>query len=390
LPIQAFIKDSSSLRKLQIGGRKSSTEKVSYLDDVKNKTSSMVDLKFNYPSLAGESMHIKNWMATHPDASQWLRFPPVAGSDSTRSLAKKWMNIDTDISDLVLANSGNHAITIILETLDPAKGIITDPYTYPAFKHTSALKNILLHAAPSDHEGLTLKGIEEAYARTRANVLYLQPTIHNPTCTVMSLARRQSIADFVKANDMMIFEDDAYRFLHPSPPPSFLELLPSHTIHVNSLSKPFNPLLKTAFVALPHKYVDKITNCIRLSSSGNSSMMNAFAEYVITNGIVDDLIARKRTHAHELQQRMMPTLEGLTIQTHPHSFHLWIRLKEGVSSTKLSASLGEKGILIPTGPDFETAPTGEGEQYLRVALAAERDETVLSHALQQLRQSFIS
>ena len=183
-------------------------------------------------------------MTTQPDPEQWLKFPPVAGSDSTRDIARKWMHLDDHVSDVVLANSGNHAITVILETLNPGvSGIITDAFTYPAFKHSALIRNISLHAAGSDSEGLTLAGIEEAYSRTGAKVLYLQPTIHNPTCTVMSLARRQSIADFVKAKDLTIFEDDAYRFLHPSPPPSFLELLPSHTIHVNSLSKPFNPLL---------------------------------------------------------------------------------------------------------------------------------------------------
>jgi DNA-binding transcriptional MocR family regulator len=350
----------------------------------------MIDLKFNYPSLVEEGTHIRNWMATQPVKESWLTFPPIAGADSTRAIAKKWMKLDTGVSDVVLANSGNHGITVILETLHPGTtGIITDPFTYPAFKHTASLKNIPLHAATSDQEGLTLKGIEETHERTRAKVLYLQPTIHNPTCTVMSLQRRQSIADFVKANGMMIFEDDAYRFLHSSPPPSFLELLPSHTIHLNSLSKPFNPLLKTAFIAVPHQYVNTITNSIRLTSSGNSGMINAFAEYVITTGIVDELIEKKRKHAQQLQLRVLQELQGLDIQTHPNSFHLWMRLKKNISSTRVSESLGEKGILIPTGQDFETVPTGEGQRYLRVALAAERDEKILGNALRQLKECIV-
>jgi DNA-binding transcriptional MocR family regulator len=347
----------------------------------------VIDLKFNYPSLDEEAHHITQWMASRPSPSQWLKFPPVAGTDSTRAIARSWMKLDSAVSDVVLANSGNHAITVILDVLNPGPaGIITDAFTYPAFRHTATAKNIPLHAAVSDHEGLTVQGIEETWQRTRSRVLYLQPTIHNPTCAVMSLARRQSIAAFAKTNDVMIFEDDAYRFLHPSPPPSFLELLPSHTVHVNSLSKPFNPLLKTAFIALPHSFVNDITNSIRLTSSGNSSMMNTLAEYVITTGVVDKLVLMKSKHAHELQQRMLPELKGVSVQTHPHSFHLWLTLGKGISSTKVSAALGEKGILIPTGPDFETVTTNAGERHMRVALAAERNEETLASALRQLRE----
>jgi DNA-binding transcriptional MocR family regulator len=349
----------------------------------------MVDLKFNYPSLAIEAEHISQWMRSAPDPKAWLGFPPVAGGDSIRTVARKWMNLDASVSDVVLANSGNHALTVTLDALNPSAGIITDAYTYPAFKHSATAKNIALHVAASDHEGLTVAGIEEAFSRTQANVVYLQPTIHNPTCAVMSLTRRRAIAEFVRANNMIMIEDDAYRFLHPAAPPAFLEILPSHTIHIHSLSKPFNPLLKTAFIALPHAEVNNFVNCIRLTSSGNSSMINAFTEYLIVNGIIDELMVQKRIHAQQLQERVLPELEGISIQTHPNSFHLWLQLKPGAKSSKVSAALGEAGILIPTGPDFETVSTGAGERHLRVALAAERNEEKLRKALRQIRQEVL-
>jgi DNA-binding transcriptional MocR family regulator len=204
-------------------------------------------------------------------------------------------------------------------------------------------------------------------------------------CTVMSLARRKAVVDFVVKNNLTIIEDDAYRFLHPAAPPSFLDLAPTHTMHIESLSKPFNPLLKITFLALPKAFVNDMANMIRLTSSGSSTLLMAFAEHVIHSGILDELIRKKQSHAVMVKREVASILEELSYITHENSFHLWLTLPRKVKSADVSNSLGQAGILIPTGNDFETAESGAGSHHIRVALAAERNLTKLRGALMELR-----
>lgn len=349
----------------------------------------MINLKLNYPSVPAEGVVIRNYFdSVAPRIDEVLNFPEYGGSIRNLNIAAKYLGIEpiyTSVTSLVSCNSGNHALACIFHALrGRSPGIICEPFSYPPFMALAAQNGFKLFPAEFDEHGITTSGLEKAVAETKSKIVYLQPTIQNPTCAVMPLQRRQELASVVRQHGLLIIEDDAYRFLHPWPPPAFLSLIPEFTFHVFSLSKPFNPLIKTCFVALPTAYVAAVTNQVRFTSSGNSALLSDLSAYVLLNKL-DDIIRMKQDVARERQQKAASLLNGLRFSTYATSFHLWLELPDKFRSSDVSRRLAELNIGVPPGRESSVRNDDQGEHFIRIALGAEKDWNNIENALLKLR-----
>ncbi len=350
----------------------------------------MYDLKFNYPSLPEEAIILKDLLSgiTAEELTALLPFPPFAGRLQQTEALWRMLGFEGEelprAFNLVVCNSGNQALSCILPAIRRRfDQIIAEPFTYPVFKLLAAANNYQVQAAAFDENGMTPEGLPEAVAQWGARLIYLQPTIHNPTCAVMPLNRRKEIVQLAREKDLYIIEDDAYRFLHPSPPASFFQLMPERTFHIFSLSKPFNPLIKTAVVCSPAAFTSWIIEEIRRSSSGASSLSMHLADQLLAGDGLEQLIQQKRSLAVKRQQLAASLLTGLNYITYPTSFHIWIPLPPGVSSTAKTMELYNLNVLVADGADSATHDLPHG--FIRVALGAEREDRRLQEALEMLR-----
>ena len=350
----------------------------------------MTDLKLNYPTIDAEEIVLQNFITENKaNFKNYLRFPNYQGSKDDILIASNWLNIDKFVSskiiDIIVCNSANHSLSCLLQTLKHThKCIITEPFTYPAFKTIALNNGFELVASDFDNKGLTLEGLEKCYAKTKAKLIYLQPTIHNPTCVVMPLERRIEIAEFARKNDILLIEDDAYRFLHPNPPLRLLDLIPENTFHIFSLSKPFNPFVKTAYLTTPVAFKNEIVDSLRLTSSGSSSLLSSLSAYILTNNRVDNIIAEKRALAIHLQKAITPIIKNLSFQTFDTSFHMWLKLPHGIKSDRIVNELLGKSIVIPNGKDFAVNNSTEKENFIRIALGAEKNIEKLQTAITEV------
>jgi DNA-binding transcriptional MocR family regulator len=64
-----------------------------------------------------------------------------------------------------------------------------------------------------DAEGMLPEALEEACQLRRPRLLYLVPTIQNPTTATMSAQRRQALLAVAKRHDLTVIEDDPYWLL---------------------------------------------------------------------------------------------------------------------------------------------------------------------------------
>jgi len=347
----------------------------------------MIDLKLNYPSVEREVFILREYLKdlSNRDSTHLFSFPPYRGTKETLETAADWLNLTPEISNIVLCNSANHALSCVLGALRPNyTTALVEPFTYPAFKTLAFRYGYQLRSCNFDDDGLTLEGVEKAIAETNSKLLYLQPTIHNPTCAVMPIERRRQIADFAQAKDLLLIEDDAYRFLHSNPPPSFLDLIPERTIHIASLSKPFNPLVKTAFLAVPAHLTDAVVDWVRTTSSGNSSLLGDFANYILQKNILREIINAKQASALERQKIAEKVFERHSYRTYPSCFHLWLQLPENIKASQIAAQAAAESVSISSGADFALDALEDGEQFIRLSLGAEREVHKLEEGLQKV------
>jgi DNA-binding transcriptional MocR family regulator len=347
----------------------------------------MTDLKLNYPTIDAEENALKNFITDKKSAfKEFLPFPNYQGNEENLRITSKWLNVESitrsNVSDIVECNSANHSLSCVLQILKQShQSIITEPFTYPAFKSIALNNGFKLLPSEFDSEGLTIEGLEKNYALTKSKLIYLQPTLHNPTCVVMSLERRKLIAEFARQKNILIIEDDAYRFLHPNPPLRFLDLIPENTFHIFSLSKPFNPFIKTSYLIAPTIFKNSIIESVRLSSSGHSSLLSGIAAYLLDNNILNDIILQKQRLAIQLQERLTPLIKKLSFQTFNTSFHIWVKLPEEIKSDILEIELWKKKIMISNGKDFAVDNSQKGERFIRIAFGTEKNIDKIERAL---------
>lgn len=340
----------------------------------------MLNLRVNYPSIPREMDVFKEYCSNiNPAlASKLLHVPYQSLDASGQAIVFNWLHAAPEQSDLISLPSGNNALYCVLSFFRSiTEHIAIEPTTFPGFRMGASSMNYQFHIIDTDEEGMLPEALAEHLKTGKSKLIYLQPTIHNPTCNVMSLARRQAIMEVVRAHeDVYILEDDAYRFLHPDPPPSFLTLFPERTMHVHSMSKPFNPMLRAAYLAAPKGLLRGIENLVQLTSSGSSQLFTDFSIYLMKGELLKNIIREKQQVAQVLQEKIQHIFKGLSYKTFPSSYHIWLK-----ADPDLTEQLAKQGIDIPPGAGFSVTDSSD---HLRIALGMSWDQEELLPGLQTI------
>ncbi len=133
----------------------------------------------------------------------------------------------------------------------PGDPILVEALTYAGVCHVAERLGLRLHGLAIDDEGLLPEALDEAARTGQARLLFVNPTVHNPTTATMSLARREAIAGIARRHDLIVIEDDVYGQLPEDRPPPIAVLAPERTIHISSASKSVAPGLRLRRAAQP-------------------------------------------------------------------------------------------------------------------------------------------
>jgi DNA-binding transcriptional MocR family regulator len=157
--------------------------------------------------------------------------------------------LPTDPDQLVITAGAQEALWLLGRTVRGRQVLAGCP-TYPGLASALAGTPAELTVVPADAAGEDPRAVERA-GRAPGNAVYLMPTGHNPTGTVMPLLRRQALAAIADAGRVAVVEDLTLADLalgtgaqrhsasgaprHNAPPP--LAALSTHVIAVGSVSK---------------------------------------------------------------------------------------------------------------------------------------------------------
>ncbi|AWO02098.1 hypothetical protein DLD77_10525 [Chitinophaga alhagiae] len=344
----------------------------------------MLNLRLNYPSIPREGDVFQAYCQALTDArkSDLLHPPYQALSDAGARTVLQWLHAREGVSRIVPLPSANSGLYCILDWFrGKTPRIACEPFTFPGFKMAASHHGYELAPIASDDEGILPDALERCLQERDCKLVYLQPTVHNPTCSVMPLTRREAVANVIRRfSGVYILEDDAYRFLHPEPPPSFLQLLPEQTLHVYSLSKAFNPLLKSAYLLHPEGVLQGVDNIVRLTTSGVSLLFTAFGLELMNGQLLQDIIREKQAVGQAWHRRCEKIFDGLTYSMFPGSFHLWLQVPDPAALTR---QLYTQQIDVPDGAEFAV---GGNARYVRIALGTVWERPALPAALENIAE----
>ncbi len=354
-------------------------------------TDRMVNLRTNYPGIPAEKELFANFLSEYLPSDDALRSGTFLSPHNALIVPASFINIPqqwlADNSQVLSCSNGTQAIFLLLLSMQREISTIgVEDYTYSGFKTAAEQLNYQLESLACDDEGILPQALKAAVDKG-IRLFYVQPTIHNPTCRVMGESRRKEIASILRNSDALLIEDDAYRFLHPSPPVTFLEMMPRQTIHIFSLSKPYNPFINSCFIVYPKDALASLPRLAEHAGAAPSAVSKHLMLYLAQHSRLKELVKKKQQRARELQVMMLPLLDGLRYQTFETSFHIWITLPNNHCSQKIAMQLKDKNILVNGSHEYAV---GKHEGYIRIAMSAERDMDVLKNAFLTVRDLLLS
>jgi 2-aminoadipate transaminase len=169
-----------------------------------------------------------------------------------------------------------------------------------------------------------------------------------------------------------IIEDAAYRALRfeGQAPPLLASLEPRNVIHINTLSKVFNPGVRLGWVTAPQELVESLT----LAKQGQDQCSTTIGQYLAFAFASKGLIERQTSTAVEIYRRKRDaTLDGLQRYFPPSArwtrpqggFYSWITLPQGIDTEALlPRAIEEASVAYAPGPAFFHNRTGKEHMRL--------------------------
>ncbi|TPI21277.1 PLP-dependent aminotransferase family protein [Mesorhizobium sp. B4-1-1] len=319
-------------------------------------------------------------------AEALLAYHPGPGSPVERAVGSSWLAETGNRlpADRVVVGSGAQALltAIVLSQTREGDTILADALTYPGLIALAEAARRKLVAVANDGDGMRPDDLEEATRRHGARILYLNPTLQNPTASVMPEGRRRELARMAEKLELTIIEDDPYRRLLAAPPPAFLNLAPERTFHVATLAKCFSPFLRTAFLAAPDQQAaERIATAIRGTTMMAPPLMTGLACEWLRSGLAGEITAAVRTEAQARQEIARDILPKGFVASES-GLHLWYPLESQLRSEELAGTARRRGLAISPAEEFAVGQ--EFPNGFRLALGATPNRERLTEGLQGL------
>ena len=320
------------------------------------------------------------------DSELLMTYHLGGGSDSDRQAAAKWlapMFGELDDSQLVVCPGAQAAIAaLILALTQPGDVILAEPIGYPGLRAAATQFGRRIVAVDADRQGMVPAALEQACREHKPGLIYLNPTLHNPTAITMGERRRKQLAGVARRCKVRIVEDDPYWLLADSPPPPIATFAPQQVYYISTLSKCLTPGLRVAFVLLPDAQErERFLVALRSFALMVAPLTAALATQWIFDGTAGELLEGVRREARA-RHRMARDLLAGRYSGAGDGLHVWLELPGYWNSAQLAHAAESEGIAVTPAEAFAT---GSGSvNAIRISLGSIKDSRRLQAGLRRL------
>jgi DNA-binding transcriptional MocR family regulator len=277
--------------------------------------------------------------------------------------------VPTRPDEVVVTNGGQGALSMIAAALiAPGDRVVVEAPTYPGAIEIFSRAGAQIEAIERDHAGPLPDRLERALASRPARLIYLVPTCHNPTGSVISEPRRRELLAIASQRRVQVVEDTVMAELlqGPAPPPDLAAIDAAEVLCIGSLSKCCWGGLRIGWIRAS---TEKVLGLGRLRAAldlGSSALDQAGALAVLDNfepiTAAVRAVARERVEllAGELRRRLPEWRFAIP----RGGWSLWIALPHG-SADDLAALALRHGVAISSGTG--TSPDDRYAGHLRLS-----------------------
>ncbi len=320
----------------------------------------------------------------------WALAPP-AGLPELRQLLATPVGADPD--DVLVVPGGQAGLSTAMRALTrPGAAVLVEVPTYVGAVAAARAAGLRPVPVPTDAGGVRADLLPDAFARSGARLLYLQPTYTNPTGVVLAPERRGQVLAAARQAGAFVLEDDWARYLTldgPAPPPLVNDDDEGRVVHLSSLSKASAPSLRIgALIArgpaaarlAALRTVDDFAVARPLQETALELLGNPAWPRHLTQ--LSRALRARRDHLIYELRRHLPALAPHTVPL--GGLHLWLTLPPGLDDLDVTERARARQLLVGAGrPYYVTEPPGP---RLRLSYAA-ATQTQLSAGVQVLAEA---
>lgn len=354
-----------------------------------------VDLSMNIPPLLGSPAFarlMRNGLAHLGDQlghGDLMNYHIGAGARTDREAAALWLEpvLGRIAPDRVLICAGAQSAlaALLIARSQPGDRIASEGLTYPGLLACARALQRSVTPVAADQQGMLPEDLDRVCQERQPALIYLNPTIHNPTATTMSAQRRQAIHAVASRHRVPIIEDDPYWLLAGDAPAPLATLGGEAPVfYVSTLSKCLAPGLRTAYLVVPPgEPMEPLLDALRAITLMANPCLVSMASSWIRSGQANEMLQKTRQELGQRQKLAARILPGRP-QAHPHGLHLWLDLPPWSDHDRLIRTAQEQGLGVAISSAFSASDTAP--DAIRLSLGGATDQATLKMALQTLSE----
>jgi DNA-binding transcriptional MocR family regulator len=322
-----------------------------------------------------------------PNWPDYLDYSPAAGVPAQRAAGARWLakaGLNPDPSQVVLSAGAQSALVSSLSTLtQPGDKMLIEPLTYPTMQPISQHLGLVLKPLRMDEHGIIPDSIDQAARHGDVRIVYLVPTLNNPTTITLSKERREAIAEIARRHDLIIVEDDVFRLLAPNPPPTIASMAPERTCYITSLSKTVAPGLRIAFTLPPTGRTEEIIRKQMMIGGRLTALSGEVARRWIDSGVADKVLDNIKSELAARRQIVLETFGNQQPACPPGAMFIWLDLPAYWRPADFASAAQAIGIKVTPGAAFAMDPAAP-HHAVRACLGPAPSHIMLRDGLEKL------
>ncbi len=312
-----------------------------------------------------ETMHLErlrealSWLGeTLPPASA-LSFRPNMVFPRHKAVAVEWLKlcgIETSAQNVSVTNGATAGMTVALMSVaPPGSTVATEAIGHHTLVPLSRYLGFNLEGLPIDGDGILPEALDEACRHADIRAVFVQPSVINPTASLMGSVRRSQLAEVARRHDIAIIENDVLGPLVEDRAPPLAYFAPERTLYVTSFSKITLPGLRIGYLVAPDRYVAAAANRHLVTSWMATPMVAEIASRWVVDGTAMDLVRWQRTALRRRLDIAAEVLGGIRYRAQRDGMHLWLELPGDRAEEGFVAQARLQGVAIAPGVSFRIA-----------------------------------
>lgn len=319
-----------------------------------------------------------------------LDYTPREGHPLHRAMGVTWLarsGITVPEQDVVVTSGAHTALIACLAAItERGESMFVEGLNYCSLKPIAKHLGINLVPLEMDRNGLVPEALERAARAGEARLLYIVPTLQNPTTSSLDHGRRTAVIDIARRYGITIVEDDIFRLLDPrTQPPTLYSLAPERTWHITSISKTLSPGLRVGFVATPPGKAHQLIRHQTAASGRAVGLAAEVARHWIESDAADRILSAIIAENAARRAMALELLAGHEVLCAPHAPFLWLKLPEAWTPGDFARALDGKGIHVNPGTSFAIDRRAD-DQAIRICFGGKASRDELRQALLVISQ----